>query len=166
MVPENNYEFPIFKFSLKGFYNPSTTDYTDNFNITIFDDRDKVLYWWDPANTTYALTSNAQTVSSGAITKGPVIQMLDAAVPKRLTLIRTSEVNGVITNYTFHVQSATFVNHQDEIHLQLPYPIYFSPDTECYAESSNLEKEQTCTVSTDLTKLVMSLQLPKKSRRL
>lgn len=64
MDPDNSYQAPIFKFSLPGFYNPFNTNYTSNFNVTIYDKDDKVLYWWDPTNTTYALTSNGNLLTS------------------------------------------------------------------------------------------------------
>lgn len=64
--------------------------------------------------------------------------MSNAATPKRLSLKRASEQNGVVTNYTFHVQSASKLSHKDEIHITMPVPVYFSPDTACISLSSNL----------------------------
>lgn len=48
----------------------------------------------------------------------------------------------------------------------MPYPIYFSDDSECFGNSNNLRMVQDCTVSVDQTRVTINLLLPVAFRNL
>ena len=86
--------------------------------------------------------------------------MSGAATPGYFTFNRDSEMNGNITFYEFQVKTTNYLVSGDEVRLELPYPVYFSEDTECFGRTSNLDNLLSCSVSVDLTKLRMTLSLP------
>lgn len=50
--------------------------------------------------------------------------------------------------------------HEDILKIELPYPAYFSEDTECLGRSLNIQNTQICSVCLDLSCIELTLQLP------
>ena len=48
----------------------------------------------------------------------------------------------------------------DFVYIDLPYPTYFSEDSQCLGRTANVDNIMSCRVSVDLSRIVMTLGLP------
>jgi hypothetical protein len=150
---------PTISFTLPQFWNSRTMETTGAFNISISlpGDEYKPMYRW---NVSLAPTVNGY--NSSKVDKGPAVQMLFAATPQRVLVKRGSEANGAITDYEFTVQPTNYLVEGDYIILELPYPSFFSEDSEVIGITSNLRTEQKSKISVTLNQMKIDLQLPIK----
>jgi hypothetical protein len=86
--------------------------------------------------------------------------MSGAATPGFFKFERESEQNGNITWYEFHVQTTNYLVPGDRIYIDLPYPAYFSEDTDCTGRTANVNNVQQCRVSVNLSRIALTLSLP------
>jgi len=86
--------------------------------------------------------------------------MSGSATPGFFKFERESEQNGNLTWYEFHVQTTNYLVPGDRIYIDLPYPAYFSEDTECTGRTSNVNNIQQCRVSVNLSRIALTLSLP------
>lgn len=165
MTDDDDFIPPIFTFSLPQFRNPRTVSTSGVFDLTIYDSSGDELYTWNQTDPDYSLTVNGYNVGE-QISAGPVVQMSTAATPKLVQITRGSEQNGNVTWYEFTVQTTNYLVEGDQVVIEMPYPIFFSENSECFGRSTNLRNVQDCEVSVDLSKIVINLLLPVAYRRL
>ena len=132
---------PTFTFDIDQFRNPRSTAKSTPWNITIYSEFNKILYQWRETNL-------------------PYVKMDTAAKPKAISFTRESEQNGAITNYEITVQTTNYLIENDQLLMKMPFPVYFSEDTECIGRSVNLRNVLPCEVSIDLTRVEVNLTLP------
>ena len=66
------------------------------FNVTIFDEKDRALYYFNS-------------------TAGPVIKMSGFKKPESISYERTSEKNGEMGNYTWQIKPANYIEEGDRL---------------------------------------------------
>jgi hypothetical protein len=86
--------------------------------------------------------------------------MSGAANPGFFKYKRESETNGNVTWYEFHVKTTNWLVDGDRVRIELPYPVYFSEDSQCLGRTANLDNLLFCRVSVDLSRITMELSLP------
>jgi len=86
--------------------------------------------------------------------------MTTPAKPQRLFFQRGTRQNGALTNYDFNVKTTNYLKEGDKVHIEMPTPVYFSKTSTCEGVSGNLAKLLPCKVSTNLSKIELTLLMP------
>ena len=129
---------PDIYFTIDHFRNPRTSTATTPWNITIYNKTDDIQYSWNETSPT-----------------APTTRIYGTAIPEYFELTRESYRNGNVTNYEFLVQTTNYVSTGDLIYISLPDGASFSEDSTCVGRSNNLEATLDCTVSVDLSKILL-----------
>lgn len=92
---------PDLYFTLDGFKNPRETGYTSPWNITIYNDSDKVLYYWTTAD-------------------APTIRVSGVSGPQYIEPIYENRKNGAFSYIEFLVTTTGGLAEGDKIIIKLP----------------------------------------------
>lgn len=119
---------PILQWAIPGMTNPRAVMTTGTFNVTIYDESNKVLYFWN-------------------LTGTPTVTMSEFRTPDSINYTRSTEVNGQMSNYSWRIVASNYLTEGDQFVFTLPHPIVFSPNSTMIGQSYWLKGEQPCVIS-------------------
>ena len=114
--------------------------FTGAWNVTIKNEWDKVLYYWN------------QTAS-------PTLYVSGVAAPSFMQTYYGNKKNGALTWLEFLVTTTGGIGDGDKILVKLPYGWQFSKDAEVFARSENLANVMASTVSVDARQIEFTVAL-------
>ena len=93
---------PDLQFTLDGFQNPREAGYTDSWNVTVYDEWDKTLYYWDQ-------------------TDSPTIRVSGVANPRYIEPFYENRINGAFSYLELLVDTTGGLTGGDKIIVKLPF---------------------------------------------
>ena len=134
------YYAPDIAFTLDGFQNPREQGYTSPWKVTIYNDWEKELYYWQSET-------------------GPTIYVSGVSAPSYMKVIYENQQNGAFSWIEFLVTTTGGLTQGDKIVIQLPYGWQFSTESEVYGRSNNLANYMTPAVSVDQRQLEFNVEM-------
>ena len=116
------------------------------FNVTIYDGKDRPLYYFNSTN-------------------GPVVVMKGYKEPESISFERTSEKNGVMGDHTWQVKPSNYLEEGDRIQLTMPAPVQFTTATKAFGTSYWLDGELETKLSDNLRTIDIVVVLSANRRR-
>ena len=134
------YYAPDIQFTLDGFQNPREQGYTGAWNVTIFNDWNKELYYWQS-------------------TSAPTIYVSGVSAPSYFEVIYENKQNGAFSWVEFLVTTTGGLTQGDKIVVKLPFGWQFSTESEVYGRSNNLANYMETAVSVDQRQLEFNVEM-------
>ena len=131
---------PDLSFTLDGFKNPRVTGYSSPWNITVYNEAGKHLYYW-------------QT------TDAPTIRVSGISAPKYIEPIYGTRKNGDLSYIEFLVTTTGGLTAGDKIIVKLPTGWQFSEESAALGRSNNMAASMESTLSNDLRQIEMTVEL-------
>ena len=124
------YFAPDLYFTLEGFKNPRATGYTSPWNVTVYNESQKALYYWQSAD-------------------APTIRVSGIAAPAYIEPIFENRQNGAFSYIEFLVTTTGGLADGDKIVVKLPSGWQFSTESEVLGRSNNMAAAMESTISSD-----------------
>ena len=131
---------PDLQFTLNGFQNPREAGYTDSWNVTIYSEWDKTLYYWQQ-------------------TDSPTIRVSGVANPRFIEPYYENKINGAISWFELLVDTTGGLTGGDKIVVKLPFGWQWTAESSVLGRSNNLANTMESTISLDQRSIEITAEL-------
>ena len=131
---------PDLQFTLQGFRNPRESGYSSPWNVTIYNEFNKVLYYWQSEDS-------------------PTIRMSGVNAPAYIEHTVSNGINGAIADIEFLITTTSPITEGDKFIIVLPDGWYFTDLTYVTGSSTNLAANMTSVVIGTLEQIDITAEL-------
>ena len=143
---------PVLEWEIPALRNPRSKTATSEFNVTIFDVTDVLLFYFNDTNGT----------------GGPTVVMTSYEAPAFIEYVRDSYANGGLVEYTWTIRPTNEIKEGDRLSFTMPSPVRFSDNTTCRGTGDSSSWLPSCddyAVSTDRQTVEVTVALVSLGRR-